>query len=123
MAYDIDSIDYLGENCLIISSACRKKWAERPDDLPCGTSFIQCDECVEAAPGLPGFLKIVKPWWYGEGSGRTFPSLKLILGEVVGGADLLLCWEGGDILTGLRVLNGKVTEHKIVSALGEEMEG
>lgn len=34
--------------------------------------------------------------------------------------DLVICWEGGDSYTGLRVVDGKVTRHKVVMGLGEE---
>ncbi len=44
------------------------------------------------------------------------------LSHTTGSADLLLTWEGGDSHTGIRVVNGKVTKHEVVFALGDEVK-
>lgn len=58
--------------------------------------------------------------WCGSGSGHTFEEFKTALRSVRGRADLLLVWEGGDSMTGLRVEDGRVTEHDVLVSLGEE---
>lgn len=72
-----------------------------------------CDE-------VRGMLFVKRFEWRGEGSGYTFDALKaVVLPAFHGSADMVLSWEGGDH-SGLRLLNGKVTEHEVIFALGKE---
>jgi hypothetical protein len=123
MSYNIGHIEYLGEGRLRINAAVRKKLSESLDRLPEG-NFLESDGCVESVYGVSDGteeLLITKPWWYGEGSGRSKENLKKALSKTTGCADLLLTWDGGDSHSGLRVINGRVTEHEVVFALGEEV--
>ena len=62
---------------------------------------------------------ISSPYWYGEGSGTLWDTLiTKVLPKTRGTADLIYCWEGGDSYTGIRVQDGKVTEHEVVQSLG-----
>lgn len=61
--------------------------------------------------------------WRGEGSGWSYDFLKKeILTKVHGQLDLVFVWEGGDSISGLRVVNGKVTEHDVSFVLGENVK-
>lgn len=60
--------------------------------------------------------------WQGEGSGHTFDMLLAALKFFRGSADLVLCWEGGDSFSGLRVKDGRVTQHEVIMTLGAESE-
>lgn len=60
-------------------------------------------------------------WWSGDGSGHTWEKFtNIVLPKFKGSADLLVCWEGGDSYSGLRVHDGKVAHHRVVMTLGEE---
>lgn len=61
--------------------------------------------------------------WTGEGSGGTWETfVEKVLPRFQGSADLVVTWERGDSVTGLRVRDGKVTKHRVVMALGEQYE-
>lgn len=106
MSYNIDSIDYISGE-LYMSQAARRS-AEAAFDLPeiCFLNESDGDDCFRGDA-------IEKLWWSGSGSGRTFKHLKKVLAQTTGSADLLLTWEGGDSHTGLRVVDGVVTEHEV----------
>lgn len=113
MSYDIDSIDYLsGELKLPVPVYLPNLGI---DYLPEGCFLLHPEETMDGHT-------IKKLWWHGEGSGNGFEDFKKILACTVGEADLLICWEGGDSYTGLRVTNGKVVEHEVVHALGAPKE-
>lgn len=64
-------------------------------------------------------LTAVKLPWNSEGSGSTFEAFKALLAQFKGEADFLLFWEGSE-LSGLRLKDGVVTEHEVVTTLKEE---
>jgi hypothetical protein len=51
--------------------------------------------------------------WRGAGSGSTYDTFKNFLSKTKGNADLVLIWEGGDSVEGLRVRDGVVTSHSV----------
>ncbi len=106
MSYNIDSIDYI-RGKLYMSRAARRS-AEAAFDLPeiCFLNESDGDVCFDGDA-------IDKLWWSGAGSGHAFKTLKQVLAQTTGNADLLLTWEGGDSHTGLRVVEGVVTEHEV----------
>lgn len=57
--------------------------------------------------------------WRGEGSGSYYDTFKDILSQMDGEAELVLIWEGGDSIGGLRIRNGEVTEHEVLFSLKE----
>jgi hypothetical protein len=59
--------------------------------------------------------------WCGEGANNT-DDFHAALSYTQGLADLLIIWEGGDSISGLRVNDGEVTEHDVVMSLGAEMD-
>ena len=63
----------------------------------------------------------VNPAWRGTWSGNSYDTLlKKVLPETQGSADIVYTWEGGDYFSGIRVVNGVVTKHEVVRALGDE---
>jgi hypothetical protein len=59
--------------------------------------------------------------WAHTGSGRSYDELKKdVLPLFKGKADILFTWEDGEC-SGLRVIDGQVTEHEIVKVFGEEI--
>jgi hypothetical protein len=74
-------------------------------------------------------LRQVVPWapqheftfpWYGDWSGQVFDVLKeRVLPAFKGRADLFISWDD-DTCCGLRVVDGKVTEHEVIQTLGAE---
>lgn len=115
MSYNISSIEIIGGDGLFVA----KSEVVSPEFSPEAWADFQANMsgyAEEVAPGLWRFKLIP---WFGEGSGCTDWFMEF-LARTYGSADLLLCWEGGDRYTGLRVVNGKVTEHDVVMTLGEE---
>jgi hypothetical protein len=56
-------------------------------------------------------VKITSIDWYGEGSGHTFDYLKSTVAPLIKGRiEAVFVWEGGDLITGLIIEDGKVTE-------------
>lgn len=125
MSYNIGSIDYLGEGRLRINAQVRKKLRiELEDRLP-ETNFLEDDGSVievEELPGRTEELEITRVRWRGEGSGRSEDLLHKALAATWGSADLLLTWENGNSHSGLRVVDGKVTEHEVEFKLGAEVK-
>lgn len=60
--------------------------------------------------------------WCGEGSESSFDVLLEVLASFEGQVDLVLIWEGGDLIDGLRLRNHKVTRHRVLCSLGEQIE-
>jgi hypothetical protein len=59
-------------------------------------------------------------WWSGYGGSEGL--LKKLLPAFTGDFDMILIWEGGDSVTGLRVKNGKVTKHEVGYSLGKQIK-
>ncbi len=112
MSYNIDSVEYISGRLGI--SDFRMVEARRvvsEEDRP-EMCFLNDDE--------PGYLH-ASGLWCSDGSGHGWDAFKLALTFTHGQAELLVCWEGGDSFSGLRVRCGVVTEHKVVHSLGEEV--
>lgn len=64
--------------------------------------------------------KKIRPVWCYEGSGSLMDVFKKeILPKTRGTAELVLIWEGGDDVSGIRVKDGVVTEHKVTYKLAD----
>ena len=101
---------------LTISSSNRDKlieeWKEvtTPED-----NFIEDldTECVAD--------QVVDPVWYGEFSGSTFPYFLDVLTYTYGSIEIIVTWEGGEDVQGIRVVEGVVTQHKVERKLGRKL--
>jgi hypothetical protein len=57
-------------------------------------------------------------WWYGEGSCGTYPEIiEEFAADLKGEADILFIWESGEV-SGIRIKNGKATEHQVIMSFG-----
>lgn len=103
MAYNLTCVRYLdGE--LTIDPADAQALLEEHSPLPEDCFLRDAAECV--GDDVP----ILQPSWCGEWSGTTYETFMLALAHADGRAQLLLVWEGGDKLTGLKVRDGVVAE-------------
>ena len=131
MSYNVDSASVL-EGQLWISRE-GQEWLSGDtceDSLPEVTPEWESPQpnytAEEQALVERGYAKIpnCKLWWHGGGSGNAVHegTWEKFLRYTVGSADILLTWEGGDSFSGYRVVDGVVTEHEVVMALGEPIE-
>lgn len=69
-----------------------------------------------------GRLRLTSFNWTGEGSGHAYEEVLIekIAPKVHGHVEAVFQWEGDGWLSGLRIVDGKVTRHKVVLSLGEE---
>lgn len=118
MSTNINSIEILSSEGFCIS---RPAWQEmrNTQDFP-DVSFLEESWPKRCCDEIRGMLFVNRFSWSGEASGFLFDKLKEFLSRFHGRVDLVLTWEGGNGASGLRLLNGKVTEHKVVQALGDE---
>lgn len=115
MSYNVDTIDVVaGELTITKMNLMRAQSAVPQEDRPevCWLDETEVDWRSYRTP--------VRLTWEGEGSGPTWLAFKRSLLFTSGQADLVVCWEGGDSYTGLRVNNGLVTEHEVIHTLGKE---
>jgi len=112
MSYNCDNVSYIGEGRLSVTLENVHAMIELAgEDYP-EVNFL------EDMPEEGGELESL--CWCSEGSGYSFQSVFLKLLELTtGSADLVLQWEHGDSVSGLRVVDGKVTQHKVTFVLGE----
>ncbi len=115
MSYNVDTIDYISGKLYIERGKALVLSLEHKDDVPEGNLFdaLDLDHTKDQKEKLP----IERVRWCSEGSGSSFDTFKEILKATTGDADLLVVWEGGDSITGLRVRNGKVEEAKVKHVL------
>jgi hypothetical protein len=124
VSYNADSIEIVAsDGFLVVKKALddlRWKLEREGHHVPESNLFDQCDE----DKALGEFWHPESGlWWYGEGSGHTFDVfVERVLPIFSGSADLVICWEGGDSYSGLRLRDHKVTKHEVVMTLGEESE-
>ena len=119
MSYNISTIEYIGPRRLTITAtdlgrAMIKLRGKAPEG-----SFI--DDTMKRRALSPDVLEIARVDWCGEGANRV-EDLHTALAHTQGRADLLIIWEGGDSMTGLRVNDGEVVAHEVVIHLGEAAE-
>lgn len=117
MSYNIDSVDYISGK-LRMTPAAEKELLDAIRYPPENCFLHDLARACELDP--PYVIHRVS--WSGEGSGRAYEDLLAALSKTQGEADLLLTWERGDCFGGVRVRNGKVTEHEIEHKLGREIK-
>lgn len=116
MSYQIDSIEVAYERGFRLAEDVLDALEEaHGDDAPEDNVFDYREHIAS------GFLPGKYIAWSGEGSGHAYDLLRdKILSRFEGDADLVLTWEGGDSHSGLRLRDGRVTEHEVVMSLGKE---
>lgn len=119
MSYNIDSIEIV-KGKLTINKELAQNFNDRHnDDLPEWNfinAILEGDELVIEKEDEDGVHLKRVPWCH-QGSGRSFEQFKEALELTKGKADLVLIWEGGDSINGLRISNGKVEEKEVKMTL------
>lgn len=134
MSYNVDSVEIVRGSLRIRPEDVRKLRDKHKSQLPedCFLTELRiaktakCENCaalndVDAAFCKKCGLKMPAPTeegveikrlaWNGEGSGWSFDTLKdKIAPFLMGEADVVFTWEGGDSVSGLRFKDGKVIE-------------
>ena len=117
MSYNISTIEYIGPGRLTITATdLGRAMIELQGKTPEGC-FV--DDTMKLRPLSPDVLEVTRIDWCGEGANKV-EDLRTALSHTQGLADLLLIWEGGDSMTGLRVNDGEVTAHDVDIRLGDE---
>lgn len=113
MSYNIDSIDIVAQEDFWLEPEAFQALCALIGEMPEGWHGTEADVADDISRGtFP---------WYGEWSGRSYDTLcGTVLPAFHGSADLILCWEGGDSYTGLRLRDGTVSHHRVIMTLGEE---
>ena len=70
-------------------------------------------------PDAEGFIRLDGLQWTGEWSGHSLGVYERALALLVGTAEIVLIWEGGECFSGYRVDNGVVTRCEVELALGQ----
>jgi hypothetical protein len=120
MSYNVDTIDIVASAGFRVSIDALAAIHKEIEAVPEGNLFDQAeDDNAQEFWEPDGVI-----WWYGEGSGHSFDAfVERVLPIFDGSADLIVCWEGGDSYSGLRLRDHKVTKHEVVMKLGEESDG
>jgi len=119
MSYNISTIEYIGPGRLTITATdLGRAMIELRGKAPEG-SFI--DDTMKLRVLSSDVLEVTRVDWCGEGANKV-EELRAALSHTQGLADLLIIWEGGDSISGLRVKDGEVTEHVVSIKLGEPVE-
>lgn len=115
MSYNIDHIEVLHSKDFSVDEdvfyALKGKYEDEAPEI----------NLFEEARVQDGRVYLDDVTWSCSGSGNSEPILKKILSKFDGELDLILTWEGGDSVSGLRLRNHKVTEHDVVMSLGDEI--
>ena len=121
MSYNIDTVNIISTTGWIRHADVIDLLARFDDELPEGC-FLR-DLCDEDDADEDGRHTIDAMDWSGSGSGRRFKDVfpevaKAIMGRV----EAILVWEGGDSITGLRIVDGVMTEPAVIQTLASEVK-
>lgn len=132
MSYKIDGVEVISnENARISKTDLQAAKEACGDEIPESSLFDMLDERNQKY--LPTarydsesdcFILEKSFWWSGECSGRTYETLLMhVLPKIQGTLELMFVWEHGDSYSGVRVVDGKVTQHEVEFKLGKERSG
>ena len=76
-----------------------------------------CATCGAKIDGLDEQISILEFWWYGICSG-DLGQLATVAAFTSGEAEVVLVWERGDAVGGIKIKDGVVTEHEVTYAFG-----
>lgn len=118
VSYNIDSTTVL--RCEAKMKAADVARLLRKEDMLPESHFLE--EMADKEPDAAGFVEVDERfWWSGERSGTAHDFLiKKVAPLILGTVEVIFTWEGGDSHSGLRIVDGKVTKHEVVMALGKE---
>jgi hypothetical protein len=123
VSYNIDHVEILGASMLTITGenlkAVRKLAARSFYSHGAETCWL--NELPEADDIDDGALYPIEFEWHGEGSGHSWNEWGMkALTLTQGRLEAILTWEGGDSVTGLRVVDGVVTEPEVIKTLAPD---
>jgi len=119
MSYNINSIRIIKSNAFAINKAKLDALRENDNLNRPEVSFLDEEWEERNTENVRGLLFIDNLWWEGEGSGRSYDTLKMLLVRFSGDADIIITWEDGET-SGLRLRDGHVTEPEVVQSLADE---
>lgn len=122
MSYNIDHINTLKCALTISANAARKLILKHESGVPEGNILEDLRDALtlpDRQEDDPITLRHLS--WYGEWSGNSMDLLKEeILPKFIGVGEFILTWEGGDCVSGLRVVDGVVTEPEVTQTLAPD---
>lgn len=125
MSYDITHIEVLKLKAWM-HAADVKRLRKECDDLP-ELCFLKKDGVIPPQPGLAKLknqerYRVKHLWWNGEGAGYTYEEtfLKKIAPCIQGEVQIVIVWESGDSVSGLKIKDGVVTECDVKYKLVEK---
>lgn len=126
MSYNIDHIEVLSGALSIRVADLRRLRRALKETAPKNCFLDDLASKLEKIDEPPKEMTIdsARFWWHGEGSGNSYSDVFLpaVVPCLRGTADLVLTWEGGDSVSGLRIADGKATECKVVQTLAPRDE-
>lgn len=118
MSYNIDSIDTLHASAFMVAGEGRELFDRYENDLPEGC-FLHAFAGKD--PKDREHISITDLGWTGGGSGRAWQAFfPAVAAKILGRFEAVLIWEGGDAITGLRIVGGKMTEPTVRMELARE---
>lgn len=130
MSYNIDSVTMLkNDNLRMTVGNVRRLVVQLEEDLPEFNFLTNLNRDIKSRIKIGETLSdeielpINELAWCSTWSGNSFSIfLKKVAPHILGSADAIYTWEGGDSISGLRIVNGVATQHDVIQALGEEIK-
>jgi len=117
VSYNIDSTEILSGSLTIAVSDLLRLHAELRS-VPEVNFIGEMKARYDGLDEKPEEMHLPSFWWCGECSGTSYDKL---LSDIIpclrGKADIVLTWEGGDSVSGLRIEDGKCIECDVVQTL------
>lgn len=119
MSYNIDSTEIINLDLAMKASDV----LEFEDSGPECCFIEDMIEVAESMEDKTSLIKLPNFDWYGEGSGRSYSLLlEEIISKLVGTAEIIFFWEGGNSVSGLKIKDGKYKECDVKHILEEKGE-
>ena len=120
MSYNVDNVKTLSGKLTISRASLRKIKRMRIETPEC--CFLDAIFVKEGKDDDAESFDIEDLEWYGEGSGYAFEDLLTkVLPFTKGTMEVVVTWEGGDSVNGLRIVDGTVTKHEVEMKLGKKI--
>ncbi len=121
MSYKIDSVDTIRSTLTVT----RKKWStlkKKFDNGQLCAAELNFVDYLSEKDFVDDVARIERVEWCGESSGNSFHDgiFAKAIAATSGDADLIMYWEGGDSVGGVKIRNGKVREVNVRMELEDE---
>lgn len=118
MSYNIDHVDCLVLDARMLGKDWKRLSAET-DKYP-EISFFEDQDPDLLEDNIEYPLDTFS--WSGEGSGWAYDWLKDEVAPCIHGRiEAIMIWEGGDSVSGFKIVDGVFVEHKVIYYLGEPL--